>query len=253
MKAKDFTTFPEEKLVYDWYWNTTTKEWQTWFDTISEYEVDIRASFNEIVVPTQDSIRMKYIFKTLVTNNKKILMPGPTGTGKTVYVSELVTYQMPEEYQCIQMTFSAQTSANQVQDTLDDKVEKRRKGVFGPPIGKKYIIFVDDLNMPQKEEYGAQPPLELIRQFMDHNGWYDRKSKEKPFWKLEDLIMTGAMGPPGGGRSIITARLQRHYNLVTYTDLQFDAITVIYTTILNAFFHAHASDIKSAIDPLIEG
>jgi dynein heavy chain len=78
--------FPEEKLVYDYKFNIETKEWQYWMETIPVYSVDIKVSFNEIVVPTVDSIRMKYFAKLLLLNSKHCMMPGPTGVGKSVYI-----------------------------------------------------------------------------------------------------------------------------------------------------------------------
>ena len=74
--------------------------------------------------------------------------------------------------------------------------------------------FVDDLNMPQKEFFGAQPPLELIRQWLDHHGWYNRKELVK--FNIIDIQFATAMGIPGGGRTFITGRLTRHFNVLGY-------------------------------------
>jgi dynein heavy chain len=58
------------------------------------------------------------------------------------------------QYMTIEVGFSAQTSATQTQDILDGRLDRKRKGIYGPKTGK-CIIFVDDLNMPTKEKYGA--------------------------------------------------------------------------------------------------
>lgn len=131
------------------------KEWIEWTLTRKKYDVDSREPYTDIVVPTFDSIRMQFLTRLLLINMKQVLCPGPTGTGKSVNIAILLQNMLPEEYQYIPITFSAQTSANQTQNALDEKFDKRRKGIYGPPTGKRFVIFIDDLNMPKKEYYGA--------------------------------------------------------------------------------------------------
>jgi hypothetical protein len=59
---------------------------------------------------------------------------GETGTGKSVSVKKKVLEDFREEFLSIHVTFSAQTSANQTQDVIDSKLDRRRKGVLGPPV-----------------------------------------------------------------------------------------------------------------------
>ena len=63
MLKKYNVEFPEEKTIYDYNWDTTKLAWTDWLTTVPTYEVDIKISYAEIVVPTMDSIRMKYLAK----------------------------------------------------------------------------------------------------------------------------------------------------------------------------------------------
>lgn len=79
-----------------------------------------------------------------------MLFVGPTGTGKTTIIKKLLINDLDNKFIITITAFSANTSASQVQDVLESRLEKqkRRKGVFGPLIGHKNVIFIDDLNMP---------------------------------------------------------------------------------------------------------
>ncbi len=108
----------------------------------------------EILVQTQDTKRYQYLFRKFVDHRIPSLFCGPTGTGKTMYIKNVLQSYDANVYSYNELGFSAQTTAGAVQMIIDGQLVKKGRGKFGPALGHQ-IIFIDDLNMPEKEEYGA--------------------------------------------------------------------------------------------------
>uniref|UniRef100_A0A3P8VG82 Dynein axonemal heavy chain 7 n=1 Tax=Cynoglossus semilaevis TaxID=244447 RepID=A0A3P8VG82_CYNSE len=228
---------PDRGTVYDFYFQKKGQgHWQMWTDLITceENVIPTGASVSDLIIPTMETARQLYFLRTYVVHEVPMLLVGSTGTGKSV-ISKSFLEKLPKDaYTPNCINFSARTSANQTQDIMMSKLDRRKKGTFGPPLGKKCIVYVDDLNMPAKEIYGAQPPIELLRQWIDHHHWYDQKDTSRQ--NLVDVLFMSAMGPPGGGRNDITGRFTRHLNILSIDSFDDETLTKIFTSITDWHF-----------------
>jgi len=113
----------------------------------------------------------------------------------------------------------------------------------GAVSNRKNVIYVDDVNMPAKEKYGAQPPIELLRQFFDFGFLYDRKEKN-PI-NIIDTCFLCVAAPPEGGRNKITTRFTRHFNVLVFPNAVDKTIKRIFTTILEGYLNPFDIKVKN--------
>ena len=78
---------------------------------------------------------------------------------------------------------------------------------------------------------------------MDHKGWYNRR--DLTFMRFEDVIILSSMGPPGGGRTYITNRILRHFNIIGYTELNDHTINHIFVTLIGHFFKRYNETVRN--------
>ncbi|KAF1790945.1 P-loop containing nucleoside triphosphate hydrolase [Phytophthora cactorum] len=197
------SVYPPLKTAYDFFVEPTSREFKLWDEKLPpNFRIAPNTPFHKIM--------------TMLTAGIHTLLVGETGVGKTTVIEREIE-ALSDAYNVLVMNFSSATSSATTQDMIENVMEKRSLNRFGPVGGRKLVTFIDDMNMPTKDLFGSQPPLELLRQWVDYSCWYDRKKQTLKYFI--DMQFVAAMGPPGGGRSVISSRFQTQLKRIFETML----------------------------------
>lgn len=98
----------ECKTIFDLFFDQEEMRWINWLSSVPKYSINKDHSYLDLSIPTIDSIRASNLTKMLLMNNKHVLLVGPTGTGKSVSMNQLLKSDFDnEEWIYYSLGFSA--------------------------------------------------------------------------------------------------------------------------------------------------
>ena len=243
----------EGETLFDYRVNLDSMEWDKWAAPQWTYPSNIEEpDFSNMLVPTVETTRASFILSQMHKQGRCSILTGSGGTAKTsTALMFFDTFQYVDDMKLKKVCFSSATTPAIFQVTLEAELDKRGGKSFGPPGGKKMTVFMDDMSMPEKNSWGDQPTLELVRQLIETSGFcFLDKDKRGDLKSIEDLLYVGAMGHPGGGRQDIPNRLKRHFFIFNMSVPSNAAINEIYGQMLGGRFSHCSADMLHYIKHL---
>lgn len=79
-----------QPTLYEYFWDGEEKKWVPWSQKVPEYVHNSEVRFNDILVPTVDTVRTMWLLSLQVKIKRPVLLVGETGTSKTATASNFL-------------------------------------------------------------------------------------------------------------------------------------------------------------------
>ena len=108
-------------------------------------------------------------------------------------------------------------------------------------MGTKLIIFIDDMHMPNFDEYGTQQPLAFFKFLVEKGYYFDMMTLEEQH--VVDTTYLFSMQPPGGGRKPSDPRFMSQFCVFNITLPLPDSLKHIFKSILTKHLESFPEEI----------
>ncbi|XP_047532350.1 dynein heavy chain, cytoplasmic isoform X1 [Vanessa atalanta] len=230
-----------------------TGEWVPWSAKVPQIEVEThKVAAPDVVVPTLDTVRHEALLYTWLAEHKPLVLCGPPGSGKTMTLFSALR-ALPD-MEVVGLNFSSATTPELLLKTFDHYCEYRKtpNGVVLAPVqlGKWLVLFCDEINLPDMDQYGTQRVISFLRQLLEHKGFY--RSSDHSWVHLERIQFVGACNPPTDpGRKPLSHRLLRHVPVI-YVDYPGEtSLEQIYGTFTRAMLRMQPA-LRGYAEPLTQ-
>ncbi|KAL1464921.1 hypothetical protein WDU94_004526, partial [Cyamophila willieti] len=249
-----FVRFDQIPSIKQSWFNYTLERgsgWVPWSQSVKQYEHNPEMEFGNILVHTVDTTRLTWILRLMNEVKRPCLVVGDPGSSKTATMMNFLRSLSPDTFSQLHVNFSSRTSSMSMQRNLESVVEKKTRDVYAPPAGKKLVLFIDDLNMPQVDKYGTQQPIAFLKLLFEKGGIYGRDRNLS--WKnIHDTGYLCAMSSPGGGRNQVDPRFISLFCVFNMTSPSYSTLNRIFTDILSGHTVAFESGIRECVPVIVQ-
>ena len=87
-----------QPTLFEYFFDADLKQWVPWRDKVAKYVHDPERKFNDILVPTVDTVRTMWLLQLQVRVRRPVLLVGETGTSKSATTTNFLKDLDKEAY-----------------------------------------------------------------------------------------------------------------------------------------------------------
>ncbi|CAF4883144.1 unnamed protein product, partial [Rotaria magnacalcarata] len=209
--------FPPHGTIFDYSIEPQSKRFEPWSKLVDEINFDPDLPVQSQLISTNETACLSFWLEALIKKGVSVMFIGSAGT----------------DY----------TTSEMLQNSLEKPLEKKAGRTYGAPGNRQLIYFIDDFNMPERDQYFTVQAHTIVRQYLDYQHWYDRQ--KLTLKEIRNCQFVVAMNHNAGTFNI-DARLQRHFSTFAVPLSNKSTLHTIYSKMVEAkFSNINKIDLKT--------